>query len=149
MPLLIHLPFFTCMVAHRTRLSKPLSQITHTHNASIAPSYHTPLSRRFHPHMLIRYPKHHLPIPTCAHIVPWIPPPHTPTRLARQPAHRRQHLRILIHRGLRIPDQGIVVFAAGAEHVAAVGAEGDVALAEGAGGARGGAGGGLGLLRWV
>lgn len=42
-----------------------------------------------------------------------------------------------------------MVFAAGAEHVAAVGAEGDVALAEGAGGARGGAGGGLGLLRWV
>lgn len=96
--------------------------------------------------MLIRQPKHHLPIPTRHHIKPWIPRPDAPPRLARQPAHGRQGFRVLVHGRVRVPDQRVVVQARAAEDVAAVGAEGEVALAEGAGGARGGA---RGVVRLV
>lgn len=78
--------------------------------------------------MLIRQPKHDLPIGTGHHIVPGIPL-HTADLAAEgQTRHGLQHL-VRIGRGLRVPDQRVLVRARRADHVPPVGAEAHVALA--------------------
>lgn len=89
--------------------------------------------------MLIREPKHHLPIRRRAHVVPGVPLHDARAPLAGQAAHGLDLLGLDLDLALRVPHDGVAVPAAAADEVAPVGAEADVALAQGAGGAGGGA----------